>query len=365
MLLSNDASHPDFVRTLKQAATVPDEYSTLSRFLGLYPLAGIPVTIATAVAYQRYRKWHQTPLDELEIDGMIVRFYPREPDTPADSIGIRRLYDPPNLDAFGLPVLTRETERQLADLFAPAIHQDVVSGYDRIGRVTWEKNRVTVDPRYPTAYFYTSRSFLDGRPVLQLNFVFWYAERSGDNAPWIERGPLDGLTYRVTLNHEGQLAIADIMNTCGCYYFMVPRKALVDKIVVTPGEIAPLVPTWLPADDPQKRIALRVNSGWHQVQKVMVNADAGRMIPYDLVPYTELEMLQKNEGQKESVFTRDGIMKDSYRIEPYIFFSMGIPNIGFMRQRGHHAIKMVGRDHFTDPELFDKTFQYPPLVRQP
>jgi len=45
-------------------------------------------------------------------------------------------------------------------------------------------------------------------------------------------------------------------------------------------------------------------------------------------------------------------------IEPYIFFSMGIPKIGYMRQRGHHAIKMVGREHFTNPYLFDRNFTF-------
>jgi hypothetical protein len=58
------------------------------------------------------------------------------------------------------------------------------------------------------------------------------------------------------------------------------------------------------------------------------------------------------------VFSPTGIMKDSWRIEPYIFFSMGIHNIGYMRQRGHHAIKMIGRGHFTDPDLFDKSFMF-------
>jgi hypothetical protein len=30
--------------------------------------------------------------------------------------------------------------------------------------------------------------------------------------------------------------------------------------------------------------------------------------------------------------------------------------VGSMRQRGHHAISLVGRDHFDDPELFEKNF---------
>jgi hypothetical protein len=37
---------------------------------------------------------------------------------------------------------------------------------------------------------------------------------------------------------------------------------------------------------------------------------------------------------------------------------MGIPSVGSMRQRGHHAIKLVGQAHFDDPQLFDETFEY-------
>jgi len=36
---------------------------------------------------------------------------------------------------------------------------------------------------------------------------------------------------------------------------------------------------------------------------------------------------------------------------------MGIVDIGSMRQRGHHAIKLVGREHFDDPDLFDRNFE--------
>jgi hypothetical protein len=35
---------------------------------------------------------------------------------------------------------------------------------------------------------------------------------------------------------------------------------------------------------------------------------------------------------------------------------MGIPSIGSMRQRGHHAILLSGRAHFDDPDLFNVNF---------
>jgi hypothetical protein len=56
------------------------------------------------------------------------------------------------------------------------------------------------------------------------------------------------------------------------------------------------------------------------------------------------------------MFDAKGIAVSTERIEPLIFFSMGIPSIGSMRQRGHHAIELTGRDHFDDPLLFEKNF---------
>ena len=39
-------------------------------------------------------------------------------------------------------------------------------------------------------------------------------------------------------------------------------------------------------------------------------------------------------------------------------FSMGIPKVGSMRQRGHHALQLVGRSHFDDPRLLDRSLIY-------
>ena len=357
-LLQSDQSHPDFLDMLQKSVQIPDEYSTLARWLGLYPLAGIPVTAGTAVAYNRYEKWHDTEPSKLEILGALTQYIPPRDNESADSDIIKQSYNPNYLDALGLPKLTSQDEYQLALRFAPIIRQDVVENYDRIGRIAWQNNLVKVDSAHPSVYYYISHSFLDGHPVLQINYAFWYSERAGKNAPWIERGPLDGITYRVTLDPTGDVAMLDVMNSCGCYFFFVPKKESVAKIINKPGEIAPLVPTWMPSQFPQKRLLLSINSGWHQVQGIMTDEDAPIMQSYTLIPYSLLESLPREDGQNESVFTPAGIMKDSWRIEPYIFFSMGIEKIGYMRQRGHHAIKMVGRGHFSDPNLYDSSFQF-------
>jgi hypothetical protein len=195
--------------------------------------------------------------------------------------------------------------------------------------------------------------------VVQLNYSLWYSERAGKNAPAIERGPLDGLTMRLTFDSSGDMVMVDVMNSCGCYHFFIPDRQKVAAVIKREHDFEPLVPAWLPDKVPPKRIDLMVNSGWHQVQHVgAAGPDNDRAIAYRLVPYAVLESLPREDGSTASVFTPEGIMKDSWRIEPYIFFSMGIPKVGYMRQRGHHAIKMVGREHFTNPHLFDDNFVF-------
>ena len=51
---------------------------------------------------------------------------------------------------------------------------------------------------------------------------------------------------------------------------------------------------------------------------------AARTLPYQLAAYERLEMLPHEDQTFESIFNSTGIGKGSGRIEPLIFFPMGI-----------------------------------------
>ncbi|MBW1994816.1 MAG: hypothetical protein JRI77_10265, partial [Deltaproteobacteria bacterium] len=166
------------------------------------------------------------------------------------------------------------------------------------------------------------------------------ASRAGPASPWIERGHLDGLTVRVSLDSAGAPFMVDVMNNCGCYHFFLPQRERVKQIIPQPMATDAFVPRWLPADFPHKPLSLWINSGWH-----LVNHGAAENLPssykvYQLLPYESIEMLPRTGSTTASIFDAAGIAKNSSRIEPLILFSMGIPAIGSMRQRGHHAIKL-------------------------
>jgi len=199
---------------------------------------------------------------------------------------------------------------------------------------------------------------LKGAPILQLNYVFWYSARNGPLSPWIEKGPLDGLTVRISLDPQGQPFMVDIMNNCGCYHFYLPHPQTPAKIIPASDGIDAFAPRRLPPSYPEQRLGLRIMSGWHQVHHLAADSTPISYAPYQLVDYDRLEMLPRADHMFESMFNSKGIAKDSPRIESLVFFPMGIADIGSMRQRGHHAVVFIGRAHFDDPNLFDQNFEF-------
>jgi hypothetical protein len=256
----------------------------------------------------------------------------------------------------GIPVLDPEKKERLVLAFAPVFIQDVFAPYDRIGRVAWKGNRPEVVSEEPAVYYYLSHALLKGEPLLQINYVLWYSKRAGERSPKIERGHIDGVTVRISLNGQGKPFMVDVINNCGCYHLFAPDKERIDGVVSRAFQLDPFVPQSLPVISPGQSLGVRINSGWHQVQRIIAVKDAPSSTPYQLLPYDILEALPHEDDRTESIFDGKGIVKDTRRIERFILFSMGIPSVGSMRQRGHHAIELIGRVHFDDPFLFEKSF---------
>lgn len=348
---------PSLAAEVRAAVAVPGEYRLWRRALGLYPLVAIPVAYVSAAAFDEFRQWHAMPPEQLPRTGrpVVYRLAGSGGERPLDPT---LLYRKAPRDALGLPLLEPEEVHRLVAALAPIIVQDTAADYDRIGAIHWLDGRPAVAAEAPVVYHYLSHGRFDGRASLQINYVFWYSRRAGENAPWIERGRLDGLTVRISLDTGGRPVMLDIMNNCGCYHFFVPDYTRIRRIKTPLLGLDPLVPAWLPPAFPRQRLQLTVTSGWHQVLNISSGNAAPPVVGYTLQPYETLEMLPDENGRHRSIFDPDGIAFGSERIEPFIFFSMGIPAVGSMRQRGHHAIQLVGRAHFDDPLLFDATFDY-------
>ena len=295
-LASHDLREPGTFERLRSAVIVPGEYSSSMRILGLYPLAYVPVGVATENAYREYSRWHRRSPEELVVEGVMTAYAPSGIErVPPERIA--EMFASAKRDAFGMPVLGDADREELVQAYAPVIHQDTAADYDRFGRVAWSDTAVTVDSADPVLYYYFTSNFAGGRPILQLNYSLWYTERSGAKTPWFEKGPLDGLTVRVSLDRQGQPFMVDVMNNCGCYFFYVPRKEKIERVRTSSAGLYPFVPVALPDTYPDRRLVLHINSGWHQVENIYSAKTISLQKTYRLLPYDVLEALPRKDGR--------------------------------------------------------------------
>jgi hypothetical protein len=356
-LLNHDRSRSDFYSKLKPLVKVPDEYSALLRIAGIYPLVALPVAAVTENSRKKIWRRFDTDLKDLPVDGSLRAFVPVKGESLEEK-EVGEILEASRKNPLKVPLPDTSQEKKLVETFAPIFIQDEVALYDRIGRVKWEDHRIKVNPERPAVYYYLSHTFLKGEPVLQINYAIWYSERAGENPPSIEKGHLDGLTARISLDGQGKIFMVDVENNCGCYHLFAPDQERMDRILSRPLMFDAMVPQWLPKVPPGQHLGIRISSGWHQVQRLMSVKEAPDPIPYELIPYGALESIPHKDGRRESIFDAKGVAKGSERVERFILFSMGIPSIGSMRQRGHHAIELIGRVHFDDPRLFDQNFVF-------
>jgi hypothetical protein len=147
------------------------------------------------------------------------------------------------------------------------------------------------------------------------------------------------------------------MHPCGCYhqFFPTPRAEL-RPTEPTLDETA-FVPQRLPGLEAHSRIALRIESGTHYLQRILVEAPAPPTASrYALAPYDRLRRLPRADGGSASYFGPDGFVPGTERSERYFFWPMGIANPGAMRQWSRHATAFLGRRHFDDPFLIERYF---------
>jgi len=356
-LLNHDRAQPDFYPLLEPLIDVPDEYSWFLRTVGLYPLVAISVAVVTENSRKKIRGRFDTDLKDLPVEGSLRAFVPgKRISLPGKEV--QEIIEESRTNLLKVPLPDAIGETKLVQAFAPVFVQDVAAPYDQLGQVVWRNNRIEVNPEKPTVYYYLSHAFLKGEPILQINYTIWYSERAGERAPRIEHGHLDGLTARISLDGQGRVFMVDVGNNCGCYHLFAPDRERVDRILSRSLMFDAMAPQWLPGVSSGERLGIRISSGWHQVQRLISVREAPDPVRYELVSYNVLEILPHEDGRTESIFSANGVAKGSERVERFILFSMGIPSIGSMRQRGHHAIELIGRVHFDDPFLFDKNFLF-------
>ncbi|HXF66664.1 MAG TPA: hypothetical protein VNK67_08215 [Burkholderiales bacterium] len=182
--------------------------------------------------------------------------------------------------------------------------------------------------------------------LLQIDYSIRLPQRP-QSAGWdILGGRLDGVLWRVTLAPNGAPWVFDTRRLCGCYHRSFPAaRAALEPQPETLDEIAS-VPQSLPRVEAGAMLAVRLASGAHCVQRVVAGGGPSpQAIEYAPEEDDALRSLPQPGGGRCSASRPDGVPGG----ERHLFWPMGVPVTGAMRQWGRHAAAFVGRRHFDDP----------------
>ncbi|MBK8750478.1 MAG: hypothetical protein IPL99_01990 [Candidatus Competibacteraceae bacterium] len=346
-----DLADAERLALIRQRAQVADDYHTVHQVLGLYPLTALPVDFGIYRAQEETRALFAQPLATLPVQGALRRFGldPALP-VPMNPADIAR-------DALNIPEPTPAQIEALFTAHAPLWEIDVATDADRPGTPYWRVDGIpTVNPADPTVYRYVSYARWRGEPLLQLNYLIWFAARPRTGAFDLLGGPLDGVLWRVTLDRSGQALLYDSIHACGCYHQLFPSPALRLQPETAQWAEPPLAPQPAPTLGHGERLILRLSAGSHALQRIYADRP-GETIALDGRDYTALYTVPVENGAPRSLFGPDGLVAGSERAERWWLWPMGVLSAGAMRERGRHAIAFVGRRHFDDADLLDRLFQ--------
>jgi hypothetical protein len=322
-LVQFDRSTPERATAILDLAQVPDAYAEWKRALGLYTLTSVPFRWGV-------RQWEDST---------------RRTFASSPEVSLQR-WTPPPADA---ALITRH---------APVFEIDARTPDDHFGAPHWMANSVRIDTQTPVVFTHVTHTRFEGQTLPQLVYTLWFPSRPRDGPFDLLAGHLDALTVRLTLDHDGEILIADSIHACGCYHLFFPSSRLRERPPPNADEEWAFSPASLPTIKAGQRLAFRVASGTHYLSGIGAAAfDATVQTRYALQPADGLRSMPLPEGAgRRSLYGADGFVAGTERGERFLFWPMGIASPGAMRQWGHHATAFVGRRHFDDVDLVEKRF---------
>ncbi len=337
---------------LRKRARVPAEYLLFWRAVGLYPITRWLVSIGVSNWHAEARRGFTT---QPPVSWQSTLYFPEEEGDAADA---RRIVSQAERDALGIPVFSKAARGAIFRSYAPVWEVQTEAEFDRIGAPYWASdNALGVDSRKPTTYTLLSFTRFESQVLTQLNYVIWYPARPKRHALDIYGGLLDGVTYRVTLDDNGEPLIFETIHNCGCYYTAYPAHTFKARENIEYAE-PPLILAAPEPDASREMMAVAMASRTHYVQHLYARTrqqPPGRVV-YSLADYGELLSLPDGKGGRRSMFAPDSLAPGSERLERFLLWPTGVVSPGAMRQAGRHAVAFVGERHFDDPFALEKMF---------
>jgi len=342
----------------REKALVPAEYRTWQQIAGLYPLTAIAIRLGIYRWHEETLETYRLPLQELPVKGQLIRYSPAQKTSPLSQTDIAGIIKQSSENPLNSPFPGPEEQKRLFDNFAPVFEIDTASDADKIGSPVWLGGKYPlIDTSKPVVYRHLSHTRIRNRTLLQLNYTIWFPSRPKKSSVDLLGGYLDGITWRVTLLPDGKPWLFDTIHNCGCYHLFFPTQYTRVSAQVSLLNEPAFMPQQALTVNTKKQIILRIASASHTIQRVYFTpAMASHEVHYQWDDADSLRSLPLPDGNRRSLFGQDGIVAGSERGERFLFWPMGIPNPGAMRQWGHHATAFVGRRYFDDPHLFEKTF---------
>jgi len=357
LLSAIDLDEENEVQDLKTKAKVPDEYKTWQRVLGLYPMTALVFRSGIDRWHKETSKIYAQPLKTIPVHGELVQFTPSANSVPLSPQEISQIIKDSSNNVLNIPEPSKIDKQKLFNSFTPIFEIDIVTNNDRIGAVESDKDNV---PKINTAlakvYQHLSYTRVTDHVLLQLNYTIWFPSRPKTSAFDMLAGHMDGITWRVTLLPDGNPWLFDSMHNCGCYHMFFPTQ----YATILPQEPTLDEPAFIPQSlsiRSNERPIIRIAHGNHYIERVYFDDTVSHtVVNYEQANSKKLRSLELKNGNHRSLYGQDGIIHSSKRMERFLFWPMGIPSPGAMRQWGHHATAFVGRRHFDDARLFDNYF---------
>jgi hypothetical protein len=202
--------------------------------------------------------------------------------------------------------------------------------------------------------------------LVQLVYTLWFPERPASGAFDVLAGKLDGIVFRVTLAPDGEPVVYDSIHPCGCYHMFFPTPRARAQPAPEPRIEWAFVPVTAPAHRDGERVVVRIATRTHYLVDVVrgTGAPAGAVL-YAFEDEDRLRSLPLPAGGYRSIYAPSGLVAGTERGERALFWPMGIPSAGAMRQWGKHATAFLGKRHFDDPDLIERRFLIAPAAAAP
>ena len=352
LLKAADFQNVKHQEELSKSVSVPNDYISLRRVLGIYPLTSL--FVSQGVSYW-HAEVHKSFSLEPPANWRTIRYIPAK---KIDMSSLRQIVESTKRDRLGIPMFSPEQREALFQMYAPAWEIQFQGDYDRIGAPIWTgKGALDVNTDQPVTYTLLSLTRFRNEILTQLNYIIWFPSRPKEGAWDIYGGTLDGVNYRVTLDNNGEPLIYETMHNCGCYYKAYPTDRMQVRAKLDYAE-PPLILKAPDVNPSNELMTVAMESRTHYVQHLypLSRELQPAMAVYSLVDYGQLQSLPYLKDDRRSMFNQDSIAPGSKRLERFILWPTGVLSPGAMRQWGRHAVAFVGKRHFDDPFFMDRMF---------